>query len=201
MRFGDDQDRLRAVRELADKPKRVAVGSLLHALVDSEAHVRSAAISALAKFQASEALPGCQRLATGDADATVRATAIGLLGRVPDPGNVPALRAALRDAVPGVRAAAAKALSRQNGVELAHGLTDFLSDESELVREAAIASLGKLKCTAAVPRLVELLDEEDEVPQSRIQEALIAITGRNFGLDADDWREGLTQRRKDAETD
>ena len=72
-------------------------------------------------------------------------------------------------------------------------------DDSEIVREAAVVALGKLRALSALPALVELLDEEDEVPISQVQEALIAITGRNLGIDAAAWRAWYKEESKEGD--
>ena len=188
VRFGDAADRATAVRELADKPKESAVPSLLRALDDPDAKVRQQAIHALARFRATEAMASCRGMLAGDKEPTVRSTAAAFLGEVQSPLNGPALVEALGDTDERVRVAVVTSLGKLDWQESAGDLMGRLEDPSEMVRETAVIALGKLKAQVAVPALIEMLDQEDEVPASRIREALTAITGKNFGIDAEPWR-------------
>ncbi len=194
VRFGDRTARIDAIRELSHKPKPQALGSLIVALDDEDANVRALAVRALTDLRATEALTLFQRLAQTDEDTEVRSTAAASLGEIPAADSVPVLLKALPDRSANVRACAATALGKLNATDADYELIGRLADESEAVREAAVDALGRLRSKAAVPKLAELLDAEDEVPVSRIQEALIAIVGKNLGIDPKPWQAWYLKR-------
>jgi HEAT repeat protein len=198
MRFGSPTERHTAVRELADKSGQWATGSLMVALGDRDPEIRSLALRALVRFRATRALPWCRQAVTQEPDAEVRAMAASFLGEVQAPENVPALRAALEDDSEQVRTCAVTALGRLRADGAAQILTTRLADRSSLVREAAVAALGRLKDPEAVPALIGLLENADEAMRSRAQEALVAITGTNQGIEADAWRTWHRQTRNAA---
>ena len=195
VRFGDRAARIKAVRELSHKPKREALGSLTRALADKAPDVRALAVCALTELRASEALTLLQRLAQADNDSGVRSMAAASLGEIPAADSAPVLLTALAAPSPDVRACAAAALGKLNARGAAAKLIGCLGDDSEAVRAAAIASLGKLRSEAAVPVLAGLLDEEDEVPVSRIHQALVAIVGKNLGINPEPWRAWYLARK------
>ncbi|HKE01624.1 MAG TPA: HEAT repeat domain-containing protein [Planctomycetota bacterium] len=111
-----------------------------------------------------------------DGDPEVRIAAIGALATLLSKDAVPDLIAALTDERETVRAAAKSALETirfyfeekqrwddwqsgrgENPAEGRRKLLDALDDSSEAVRVAAIDSLGTLKATDALPRLLEIL--------------------------------------------
>lgn len=187
IRFGDPAGRAKAARELAEKVKGSGVPSLIAALDDEDAEVRRLAIHGLAGFRATEGLARCRELLADDGEPSVRATAAAFLGEVPSPEDTPALVNALSDADERVRAAACQALGKLHTHGAVGQLIERIEDDSESVREEAIVALGKLRAKSAVPALATRLGEEDEVPISRIQEALTAIVGKNLGIDAAAW--------------
>jgi len=195
VRFGDRAARIKAVHELAHKPRRQALGSLTVALGDEDPDVRALTVRVLTELRAVVAVASFQRLARTDADSEVRAMAAASLGELPAADSFPVLLAALADPSANVRTSAASALGKLKAKAAADGLVACLDDDSEALREAAIASLGKLRSETAVPKLAELLDEEEEVPISRIQEALIAIVGKNLGIDPEPWQVWYRQRK------
>jgi tetratricopeptide (TPR) repeat protein len=112
---------------------------------------------ALGRGPRPEALPGLIALSdAGDTTQTaiVRATAVELLGRYPDPAAGDALRAALHDPDPLVRARAARGLGRLGMEARRVALAPLLSDPVRAVRIAAVALL------AGVPR--SMLSQEEE---------------------------------------
>ena len=138
VRFGEAAERAKAVRELADKPARLAAGSLLAALRDSDSNVRALAVRALAGFRLAQAPAPCRRMTVEDPDAEVRTMAAGLLGEVQAPENAAVLVRALSDPSENVRAAAAAALAKLQAHDAAPDLIARLDDDAETVRAEAV---------------------------------------------------------------
>ncbi|MBN1810234.1 MAG: HEAT repeat domain-containing protein [Anaerolineae bacterium] len=151
----------------------------------------------------SEALLGClahlwgpQVLvqAVGDEAVCVREAAAEALGEVePEEGVVPALAQALGDTDEDVREAAAEALEAigPQAVEAVPALIQALKDRSSSVRCAAARALGEIGPGAreAVPALIQALGDESSLVRQAAAEALRAITGQDFGEDAERWRQ------------
>jgi len=87
---------------------------------------------------------------------------------------------------PSARRAARQELVRLRAVE---GLIECLASPNESVVWAAVQSLGELRATEALPRLVELL--ERDVLTTYTLEALQEISGQEFAADPRKWREWL----------
>ncbi|HVE95330.1 MAG TPA: HEAT repeat domain-containing protein [Acidimicrobiales bacterium] len=109
------------------------------------------------------------REALGDADATVRATALGALGRL---GGLTAteLATALGDSSPHVRRRAALVAATNAGGDL----RALLADDDHLVAEAAAWALGERNDEGAVPLLIDMTTSHNE-PLCR--EAAVAALG------------------------
>ena len=189
IRFGTSEERVKAVRELADKPKSSAVDPLLRALKDSDPRVRAEAVKALAQFRAHEALIPCRSIIQEDRVPAVRAVSAAFLGEVHAPENIPVLMTALTDANEHVRASAAASLGKLHAQNASDALIAGLQDKAETVRHASVTALAALKCKKAIPVLITCLEREEELPLSLIQQALTAITGENRGIDAHAWKE------------
>ncbi|MXN76883.1 HEAT repeat domain-containing protein [Burkholderia sp. 4701] len=126
-------------------------------------------------FVARAALRGLRELRFPDAygpadaaldapDAGVRAEAVALLGWLKDPRALPRVAAlAVRDPDPDVRRAAVGALGfaspDASGGGAVDALLGALADDAWQVREAAAATLGKLRAGAAAHALVRALDD------------------------------------------
>jgi hypothetical protein len=159
----------------------------------------------------SEALIGClahlwgpQVLvqAVGDEAACVREAAAEALGEVElEEGVVPALAQALGDADEDVREAAAKALEAigPQAVEAVPALIQALKDRSSSVRCAAARALGAIGPGAmeAVPALIQALGDESYTMRQAAAEALRAITGQDFGEDAERWQQWWETHQSD----
>jgi HEAT repeat protein len=94
---------------------------------------------------------------------TIRLTAIIALGNLRDPSSTNTLIEALSDPSPAVRVAAAKALGAIGDRKATQALRSLFHDlHNEQARTAAINALGKLKDPAAVPDLLEIINDEGD---------------------------------------
>lgn len=133
-----------------DPKIRAAIRELLH---DPSNRVREQAAQILKNLKDKESAPEMKAL-LADPDARTRRRAVEALG-VMDARDATAEigRNLLSDADDGVRVAAADALGKLKAQEANEVLTEALKDRNETVRGEAIASLGEIGATAAVPQL------------------------------------------------
>jgi HEAT repeat protein/class 3 adenylate cyclase len=114
----------------------------------------------------------------GDEDWWVREKTISALGRLKDKRAIPHLAKMINDEdnkwiVP-------EALAEIGGSEVIDPLMEFLSDESNRVRIAAISALGKLKDKDTLPYIKELLNDPDEEVRNEASKVLKDLTGKVF---------------------
>ena len=150
------EERLRAINSLAGKPSEQGDGVLL--------------------------------VAMRDPDPRVAARAVRVVGRWTHRDNVPLLKRALRDSRAPVRAAAAAALGKfrlRDRVD-AVVLTGLLDDARETpeVRAAAARSLGRMRIWAAMPSLINALEDPNPTVRGRAGAAVRRILGVDFGFRA-----------------
>lgn len=94
---------------------------------------------------------------------TIRLTAITALGHLRDPSSTKTLIKALSDPSSAVRVAAANALGAIGDRKATTALRSLLQERhNEQARMAAINALGKLKDPAAVPELLEIINDEGD---------------------------------------
>ena len=143
-----------------------AAAVLLHRLTTTSesTQVRAAIVEALPRTGA-DVGAALADLMTTETDDTVREMMADTLWRAPSDASVAALRRALGDASPGVRAAAARSAARHDkGTELSAELVAALRDTDDATRLAAIAAVGALKIdTAKEPLAAMLGDDEADV--------------------------------------
>ncbi len=142
-----------------------AADALIHAINDSQAPVRYAAMRSLGLLgerRAVQAL-GEQLKFYGKGEGAW--SALDALARIADPSSVPLFKVRLTDKDPFLRRAAAEGLGRvndsseQSALQIGAG-----NDPSEMVRAAMAFALQKLGRNY-IPRLVESLDSEKMAPQ------------------------------------
>jgi len=127
---------------------------------------------------------------TEDEDPGVRAAAVSALGRHGDTVHAPRLIDALDDDDEGVRLAAARALQRVHNREAIPALTEAIKvaqEDSADVRAAAAAALGQYREPEVVQSLIGALRDPRLLVNDRVQQALLVLTGQNFGLDRSAW--------------
>ncbi len=158
---------------------------------------RRAAIDALSASAAGEedrCVAAYARVLDEDEDAAVRASAVRAIGRTRNRKHVGHLVKALSDRSSIVRWDAAVALEHFSGDPAGDALSEHaLDDASEDVRAACARSLRSYPQPAVLRALVRCLRDESFSVRYRAQESLVALTGRDFGYDAEGWvaaREG-----------
>ncbi len=175
-----DPERFNALMDLQPAPTRAgmlrfrgdlirspdAAAILLHRLTtkSESTEVRAAIVEALPRTGADVGTVVAD-LMTTETDAVVREMMADTLWRAPSDASVVALKRALADASPGVRAAAARSAARHDkGTELSSELVAALGDPDDATRLAAIAAVGALKIdTAKEPLAAMLRDDEADV--------------------------------------
>jgi len=148
-----------------------AVPSLIDALKDSSANVRSAAARALGEIGNEAAVSALLGLLEDD-DAYVRSAAAKALGLIGTEAAVPPLIVSLNDGVSHVRVAVIGALGRLGGEAAVSALSKVLNDDHEYYRSPAARALGQTGNEAAVPALIKALRDNDNDVNIRESAAL-----------------------------
>lgn len=141
--------------------------SLLAALEDDDAQVRTAAAYAVARVQLKEAAP---LLAAwlGDRDGELRSAAVTALGALAEPSSRVALTRALSDALPAVRREAAGALARVADDEALLALQTSAGDADPTVREAAISAMRGHADGRALPALSARMQDDSPAVRAAV---------------------------------
>ena len=123
-------------------------------------------------------------------DPIVRTKIMTSLGSTQTPTALAVLRAGIRDPDPNVRLACCTAWSKHGGREAIDLLEGVVRGDKDVdVRLAATTALGKLKDQACIPALAPALEDSDIAVQFRAMESMKQISGRDYGLDVQKWRE------------
>jgi HEAT repeat protein len=123
-------------------------------------------------------------------DALIRSETLRVLSYCKTPTAAAVLTAAMRDADRDVRITCCDAWAERKGEDAARNLTDMLNNDKNVdVRLAAARGLGKLGDPAAATALAAALEEGDPAMQYRAVQSLKSVSGRDFGNDANAWRE------------
>jgi HEAT repeat protein len=199
-----------AAKALGEIGSRAAVPDILPLTRDSDQRNRRAAARALAQIADPRATPVLVRLLKDDS-VGVRLAAVTGLGEIGDPQNAEAIAPFLDDPDGQVRHAAAVALAKVGDRRTVKLLLTVLRDPDHCLaasRVGAAEAIGRLRDPAAVPALIEALRQDvaeadryfgrgEPTPRSITAEvkALRAITGQDFGTDADKWQQWWDQSR------
>ncbi len=195
--------RARGAYRLGEMGADRAVPMLRSRVSDRDRAVRTAAVAALGKLGAEEAvgevaaalarssvprLIGANALlAMGDAalpellrlvdapDAGFRATAVELVGLVGSGAEAETVAARLHDTSGDVRARAATALGRLGAADASDALSETLDDRLPYVRAAAAEALGALGESASVSRLLRLTVEDEFEPARAAAAAAVRL--------------------------
>ena len=177
------------------------VPMLLEAMHDKHFTVRLAVIRAFEEIQSVSVAPAlAERLR--DVHPLVREKAAEAIGKLRANDAEDSLIAALADREPFVRRAAAEALGELRLPVQTEALIGALDDEDAFVRMAAAESLGRLGDEAAVPKLIEHLNDFGgaDWDQQRVCDvaaaALEAIGTQEAAAAVVQWRRKLNQLRR-----
>jgi len=214
LRAFEDTDPLvreRAVQALGVSGGPEHIAALRNALDDPVWYVRWRSLQALQRLGARD-LGGSADALTADESWQVRASLYELAGDIlagtlrqasrEKQVEIPArglLIRGLADRDERVCLAAAGALARNHDTTALEPLLGLLKDGSLFTRDGAALALGVLGDKSAVPALIEALadprneasDEGRDWARWGVVKALMALSGKDFGLDEAKWREWM----------
>ncbi len=177
--------------DLRDQLEAACAATTKQLLAEQEvAHAIDVAISSTAK---GNALPPIADASRYHSSLFVRLHAIHALAGVQDPAVKRQLLRTLEDQNPRIRVAVLDALGRQGDAGTVEPIAAMLSDDSWVVRAAAVSALVALKQPQAVSHLVSRLGIEDGRLCDDIARTLESLTGQKLGLDPVAWNEWLRQ--------
>lgn len=198
----------------------LAIDPLTRLLSEGDERCRALLVEALDRFDDDQATMNLVVVALLDPAESVRLRAVEALLKHNDPRIVADLRSALRSDEDVVVRNAAVALGKLRARDAAHDLIDLLSYERKISytvpREALLTTIqgnyiagyrakvargvaqveptiGVIGSGSAISREPITVRLTQTVYRTEVQEALIAITGQNFGFDHDKWVQWLAQ--------
>jgi len=187
----DEKGRTAAVESLSGADDALKVSILLKKVLprDDSPSVQAAAVSVLKGVKDAGALKEIGAEAQAKSPWPVRGAAIECLGGNGDPSAVDALRKVLKnDSDAKALAAAAFALAETRAPEAAAEMRKMLEHSAWQVRLGALEYYSVTKDKAYVPLLADRMEGETGRLRREIAEALEAITGKKYGMDAAKWR-------------
>jgi len=159
--------------------KQEEVESLLRDLREGDVAARYHAARDLVEMD-TRALPPLLRAVKSD-DGTLRRAALMILAKIADPRAVPAIASIARGARDKTeKGLAVMALGRIGGPEAENTVLDVLGSGPKEVRVVAVQALVEMDSQKAVPRLVALLTENDDVIPAAAKRALEDICDDEF---------------------
>ncbi|MGN6544135.1 MAG: HEAT repeat domain-containing protein [Aureliella sp.] len=130
-----------------------------------------------------------EKIVTSDTSAEMRARSAAVLAKIDSEAAIRGLNAASTDEVEKVRLAVCRAWGLRNDEHARDMLLSLAkTDDSDDVRQAALASLGSFDSPDVRAMLVECLDNKNPAIQQQAVIALRSITGRDYGGDFDAWK-------------
>lgn len=130
-----------------------------------------------------------EKIVTSDTSAEMRARAAGVLALTDSEATLRGLNAASTDEVEKVRLAVCQAWGKRRDEHARDMLLSLAkADESDDVRQAALASLGNFNSPEVRAMLVESLDNKSPAIQQQAVVSLRTLTGRDYGGDFDAWK-------------
>jgi len=166
--------------------------------VDPDLRRDSVAQLSAAPFGGEEPYLRLYRLLITDPDDTVRAACVKALGLHGTPEDVDRIIVRMSDSSPVVRWQAAQALQKIHHPDAIDPLTKALAhDEDADVRQAAAEALGQYPRRSVFNALVEALEDPQYGVAAAARQALVTLTGYDFGTDTTLW---LTYAKENAET-
>jgi HEAT repeat protein len=155
---------------------------------DREPGVRAAALDALWGYRESERVNEIATRAAQDDDASVRASAVEAVGRMRGASAADVAIAALDDADEGVRCVARMELRFVAKGRAVEDLAVAAADPGWRTRAQAVENAWALRDATSMDTLCTLVGDERLRVAASAQAALIGLTGKEFGRDADVWR-------------
>lgn len=123
-------------------------------------------------------------VALNDGDIYVQRSAALALGNIGDAYAIESLIYVLKNGNDIVRESAARALGMIRDTRATEPLMNALKDESNSVRDYAASALGQIRDIHAIEPLIIALNDKNKYAA----DALIKITGQNFGEKHDSWQ-------------
>ncbi|HIK10004.1 MAG TPA: HEAT repeat domain-containing protein [Oscillatoriaceae cyanobacterium M33_DOE_052] len=167
------RDRLLALASLRDVEAAAAVPLIKKVLNDENLQVRSMAVFALGLKPTTENYEILVELVETDPDYGIRSAAAGALGYLEDQRAVGVLvRALYEDTDWLVRFSAAASLGNLKDPRATKVLIEALDSPEVVIQQAAIAALGEIQATDALPHILRFADAEDWLVRQRLAESL-----------------------------
>lgn len=125
-----------------------------------------------------------------EADPLLRVELVRTIAKCGSPQAGETLQAAMRDSDGNVRVAACTGWAQHRGPQAVPALGEAIRKDADLeVRLAALRALGRIPGEESVAAISPALEDSDPAMQYRAVQALRELTGKDFGDDANAWRE------------
>ncbi len=167
---------------------------------DKSPRVRIAALDALWGFRGNEDAVAISAEAAEDRDESVRAAAVEAAGRIRGDAAVAVVHKALGDADEGVRAVARMELRFVDKPRAAEDLAASIADEGWRTRAQLVENAYWLMDGPSLDALVVLVGDARLRVAAAAHRALVEITGKQLGRDADIWKAWWDANREAWET-
>jgi uncharacterized protein YegL len=186
----DEKARAKAVETLGAAPDAVKVSMLLDRVLpkDVAPAVQSAAVSVLRKVRDEAAVKALADEAMAKGSWNVRGPVLEAMGAFASPVAVEALRKILRTEETRALAAALFALSENHPPEALDDVRKLTGHLAWQVRLGTLEYLERLRDKGTLGLLVDRLEAESGRLRFEVVGTLKAITGKNYGTDANKWR-------------
>jgi HEAT repeat protein len=166
LRDPDPRVRTAAISALGRFDDESVVGDVVRLLGDIAKDVRLAAQAMLVRT--SSHLTAAPLLQSARLDVA-KSVALGVMAAAPHPSYVPFIRACLKDEEGDVRAAAARAIMAQPGVDAIAAIEPLIRDADRDVREKVIALLGTSRDRRARELLLAQLDSDPDTLSTAVR--------------------------------
>jgi len=125
-----------------------------------------------------------------EADPLLRREQVRVIAGCASPAAAETLTSALADSEPDIREVACDAWAKHGGPLAIPKLADTMKHDADLnVRLAAVRALAKIGGSDAITAVAPALEDEKPAMQYRAVQALREMTGKDFGDNANAWRE------------
>ncbi len=178
-RARDERQTLEMTERMAKTKSPLTVDELLEALRDPRFNVRFEAIISIAHMDSDPRLVKALCDFVDGTELSLSVVAAWALGRIGDEQAVVSLREGLNSPYRSIQAHCARALGTLGDTEIAPMLLERLQSETDKgLRIAYSSALGNLRCAAAIPTLLDILDHTgNEGARLELALALARIIG------------------------